>query len=326
MSTNQPAIWSNVHYNPEAIAQFEQGISAYRILWAQVRHASNLVEVSADPKLADANIVFGQPEVAGAMAAENLRWIHLTTAGYTRFDTPEFRQFAKKRNLILTTSSSIYSEPCAQHVVAYIFAQARLLGETYRIQLSERSWNSLPLRQRCTLLGGQRVLIYGFGAIAQRVVELLAPLQLDIIGVRRQPSGQESVKTVTTTDAETLIGEADIIVNLLPANADSNGFFNAERISKMKSSALFINIGRGATVDQAALHNALSRGKLAAAYLDVATPEPLPPENPLWALSNCHITPHNAGGFSGEGQAIVQHFLENLRRFETGTPLADRVL
>jgi phosphoglycerate dehydrogenase-like enzyme len=94
----------------------------------------------------------------------------------------------------------------------------------------------------------------------------------------------------------------------------------------MKTGAIFYNIGRGSTVVQGDLLEALLKNKLQAAYLDVTDPEPLPPEHPLWLAANCHITPHTAGGHEGEFREVVRHFLENLRRFENGMPLIDRIM
>ena len=84
---------------------------------------------------------------------------------------------------------------------------------------------------------------------------------------------------------------ADWVIDILPAAADTAAFFDGVRFAAMKPGAIFINIGRGATVDQSALLAAL-HGHLRAAYLDVTTPEPLPPEHPLWSAPNCTITPH----------------------------------
>jgi phosphoglycerate dehydrogenase-like enzyme len=97
-------------------------------------------------------------------------------------------------------------------------------------------------------------------------------------------------------------------------------------LQAMKPGAIFYNIGRGTTVDQAALAEALGSGRLSAAYLDVTDPEPLPPEHPLWTTPNCVITPHTAGGHSDEWDRLVDHFLANLRRHEAAEPLLDRVI
>ena len=94
---------------------------------------------------------------------------------------------------------------------------------------------------------------------------------------------------------------------------------------RIKRRAKFYNVGRGDTVDQAALRQALESGNLAGAYLDVTSPEPLPPDDPLWHAPNCWITPHIAGGAQGEHQRIVRHFLANFSRFMRGQPLLNRI-
>jgi phosphoglycerate dehydrogenase-like enzyme len=99
----------------------------------------------------------------------------------------------------------------------------------------------------------------------------------------------------------------------------------AAEFAKMKPSAIFYNIGRGQTIDQEALVVALQQGRIAAASLDVTDPEPLPPEHALWTTPNCIITPHTAGGHNTEFVRVVQHFLNNLRKFEKGEALNDRV-
>ena len=89
---------------------------------------------------------------------------------------------------------------------------------------------------------------------------------------------------------------------------------------------VFYNIGRGTTVAEDALRAALTDGRVAAAYLDVTSTEPLPPENPLWSAPNCFITPHTGGGHATESVRLVRHFLANLTRFAAGEPLLDRVV
>ena len=94
----------------------------------------------------------------------------------------------------------------------------------------------------------------------------------------------------------------------------------------MKPGAIFYNIGRGDTVDQEAMQQALRANQLGAAALDVMTPEPLPPDHSLWTTPNCYITPHTAGGHHDEIERVIEHFVQNLRRFERGESLLDRVI
>jgi phosphoglycerate dehydrogenase-like enzyme len=175
------------------------------------------------------------------------------------------------------------------------------------------------------LLTGQSVLILGFGSIARRLVELLAPFRMNTIALRRSPSSDEPIAVHSIDKADALLPSADHVVNILPQSAQTERFFSADRFARLKPGAVFYNIGRGTTVDQTALAATLRSGKLSAAYLDVTDPEPLPAAHELWTTPHCHITPHTAGGFDGEFDRQVEFFLENFKRFTRGEPLLDRV-
>ena len=269
-------------------------------------------------------ILFGQPDPEQALAIPELKWIHVSSAGYTRYDTEEFRRRLKEKGAVLTNSSSVFDDPCAQHALAFLLAFARQLPEAMREQLGGRDWKVERRRMDSRLLQDGKLLIVGYGAIARRLISLLQPFGMEIVAVRRTPKGDEGVPTLPMDRLDDLLSEADYVANILPANADSERLFDAARFARMKDGAFFLNIGRGTTVDQDALLQALPR--LAAAYLDVTDPEPLPKEHPLWTAPNVLITPHTAGGHRGEEFRMVRHFLENLRRFDAGEPLLDRVM
>jgi phosphoglycerate dehydrogenase-like enzyme len=274
----------------------------------------------------DAEVIFGQPEVAALEQCTRLRWVHLESAGYERFDSPEVFEMLKRRDIVVTTSSHVYDEPCAEHALAFILAFARGLPVSLEAQLGERTWHHLEIRAGLPRLDGSHALLLGFGAIAHRLVELLTPLRMRIKAVRRRVTGEEPVPVFTYSDLPRLLAEADHVVDLLPANASTRGFMNAERFAAMKEGAVFYNIGRGTTVDQSALFESLGSGHLGGAYLDVTDPEPLPPDHPLWSAPNCYITPHTAGGHVDERERLVRHFIDNLFRFTNGERLLDRIV
>jgi phosphoglycerate dehydrogenase-like enzyme len=149
---------------------------------------------------------------------------------------------------------------------------------------------------------------------------------MTLIGVRRSPRKDEPVRTVRVDQVHELLPQVDHVINVLPAGEQSIRFFTAERFARMKPTASFYNIGRGDTVDQPALVEALRAGQIARAFLDVTTPEPLPSEDPLWSAPNCYITPHVAGGHQDELRHLAEHFLENLARFDRGQELLDRIM
>ena len=310
-------IWCNAPFPEPVHARLTAGIGGHRF-----------VDATSDPDLGQADIAFGQPDAERAAASSRLRWVHLSSAGYTAYDRPDIRLAFTQRGARLTVSSGVFDEPCAQHALAFLLAHARALPQSLRHQHTDRAWTTAATRSVSRLLGpGQTVLIVGFGAIGRRISQLLAPFGMTIIGFRRNPPAQtEAVPVQAIAELDAWLPKADHIINVLPANAQSTGFFDKRRLGLMKPDATFINIGRGTTVDQDALVHALGSGALAAAYLDVTNPEPLPVDHPLWALPNCTITPHSAGGHHNEFDRLVSHFLANLARWDTGAQLVDQVI
>jgi phosphoglycerate dehydrogenase-like enzyme len=280
-----------------------------------------------EPDLQLSNVAFGQPGVDACLASTQLAWVHLNSAGWDRFDRPEVRAQFGARNLLLSNSAGVYSEPCAQHLLAFMLADARQLPRSLSHQLGDHGWPQLATRAACRLLGPEAtVALVGFGSIAARIAQLLAPFGARVVGARRNPTGDESVPVLPMTELPRLLAEADHVVDILPGGPATKHFFDAALFSRMKRGATFYNIGRGSTVDQSALLDALATGQLRAAYLDVTEPEPLPPAHPLWQAPGCTITPHAAGGHAGEAERLLSHFLQNLARFAKQQPLLDRVL
>ncbi len=325
MSKTPLTIWCNPQVSDVARELLIEGAKPHRLVFSPVA-TYNLAAGPPDAALLEADVAFGQPDPQTVMQAQALRWVHLTSAGYARYDTPEFRNALGARGAILTNSSQVYAEPCAEHLFAFMLAHARQLMWTYEMQLTERSWKTQPLRVASRLLTGQSMLLLGYGAIARRLVELVQPLRMKIVAVRRRPSGDEHVRTIGENAVEGALAEADHVVNTLPEGASTKDFMNAARFAAMKPRAIFYNVGRGGTVDQDALLENLRSERLGAAYLDVTVPEPLPPDHPLWTAPRCCITPHTAGGHSDEHERFVRHFLENLRRYAGGEALLDRVM
>jgi phosphoglycerate dehydrogenase-like enzyme len=319
-------IWTNALLSDVASAFLREAISPHRLIRPAVLPTAHLAAGTADPRMAEADVAFGQPDPQSVIDCPRLEWVHLTSAGYARYDNEPFRAALAARRAVLTNSSQVYAEPCAEHALAMILGLARQLPQSVEAQRSERSWPGVERRANSSLLKGQSVLLLGFGAIARRLAQLLVPFEMKITAVRRkQGDAANGVALVSEAEMTSALRSADHVVNLLPSSPATQRFVNAERFAAMKCGAVFYNIGRGETVDQHALIVALETGALRAAYLDVTQPEPLPPEHLLWTAPNCFITPHTAGGFTGEDRALVQHFVENLDRWTSGAQLVDQI-
>jgi len=284
-----------------------------------------LMAGSDAPGWSGVDAIFGQPDPALLLGAQSVRWVHLSSAGYTPYDRDDLRHEFRARGSALTNSSGVYAEPCAEHALMFMLAHARALPLALLNQNGPRAWPQGSVRAKSCLLKDETVLIVGFGAIGQRLAALLSPLTKNLHAVRRRVRGDEPIDTRPIEDLVEILPRAKHVVNTLPANATTRHLFDKLAFSRMSQDAVFYNVGRGTTVDQDALLGALQSGTLGAAYLDVCTPEPLPPDHPLWSAPNCHVTPHSAGGHAGEQERLIRHFADNLQRLERGAPLLDRV-
>lgn len=319
-------IWCNTKFSDAATKRLIAGAHPHRVMFATKANASVLVTGGSDPALAEADIAFGQPAPNDCIASPKLRWIALSTAGYTRYDHEDFKEVLRERGTPLTNASQVFAESCAQHVLAMMLGLARQLPQALSDQLKDRSWKWAEHRYNSRSLVGQTVLLLGFGAIGRRLVELLEPFRMKVLALRRQTRSEQAVRIIAAENISTALAEADHVVNILPENDSTIGYVNARRLACFKTGARFYNVGRGTTVDQTALLESLQSRRLDAAYLDVTDPEPLPQEHPLWTAPNCFITPHTAGGRHDQDEALVEHFLANLAAFQAGMPLTDRVV
>jgi phosphoglycerate dehydrogenase-like enzyme len=310
-------IWSNHGVSPSQRERLQAAVAPHR-----------LVLGAPASELASADIAFGQPPAAEAAASQRLEWVALSSAGYTPYSKREVQAAFSARGARLSTSSGVYAEPCAEHVMAFMLAWARRLPDALDQQRGERGWIQGEVRKRSVLLVEQRVMIFGYGSIGARLAAMLAPFTPHVFGVRRTVRGDEPIQTFGFDDprVDSELSRAHHVINVLPAADSTARYFDAARIGRMAPGAVFYNVGRGTTVDQTALGQRLHDGSLGAAWLDVTDPEPLPPEHPLWTTPNCFITPHSAGGHHNEGDRLVEHFIANFERFVQEKPLLDRVL
>jgi phosphoglycerate dehydrogenase-like enzyme len=318
-------IWANPFLSTSARELLVRSTAPHTLVLAE--SPDHVLDVGKlDERLLQAEVVFGQPDPGAIIQSAKLRWLHISSAGYTRYDTPEVSSALKMLNAVMTNSSSVYDAPCAEHLMAFMLADARQLYPSYANQRDKSGWPQNALRENTRLLADRCVLVVGYGAIGRRLSELLVPYPVTVIGYRRTPRQHSKIREVGPGELGASLNEADHVVNMLPDNNETRHFFDAERLRQIKPGARYYSIGRGTTTDQRALIDALESGHLAAAYLDVTDPEPLPPNHPLWSTKNCYITPHTGGGHRNESERIVEHFIENLRRFKSQKDLLDRLV
>lgn len=258
------------------------------------------------------------PERAGnwfgaAVRAPNLQWLHSMSAGV---DSPVFAAFLA-RGVRLSNSPGASAAPIARTVMMYLLALARDLPRMMRAQArGEWAW------ERWTELEGQQVAILGWGPIGQEIARLTNEFGMQPVIVRRAAKGDEPFPVRPLSELQAVAAEVDALVVALPLNDDTRGLISAEVLGAMQPHAFFVNVGRGELVDQQALTEALADGRLGGAGLDVTDPEPLPADDPLWALPNVIITPHNSGSTAGTGRRANEIFLDNLTTWVADGSLA----
>jgi len=251
-----------------------------------------------------------------ALEAMNIEWFHSMSAGV---DSPVFSMFLE-RGARLTTSSGASAPPIAGTVLLYLLALSRGLPRWLQAQAAHE-WSPAPFRD----LDGQGLVVVGYGPIGREVVRLATAFGMRPTVVRRSAHGDEGCPVRPLSELADTVRHADAVVVALPLAPETRGIISADVIGSMPPHAVFVNVGRGELVDQAALTDALASGGLAGAGLDVFDPEPLPADDPLWDLPNVIISPHTSGSSDGTTARVAEIFLDNLSRFVGGEPLRNEV-
>jgi phosphoglycerate dehydrogenase-like enzyme len=323
---NRFRIFTDFAATPEVIGLLQTGTKEHELIFSKTPVSNVFVRTNPESQFAKADIAFGQPDPEAVAEAKRLKWLHISSSGIARYDNPQFRALVAERKIAVSNSASVISEACAFHLLSFMVAQARQLPQALKSHAADGSLDWYQLCGSCGMLRGETVLILGYGAIGKRLAELLRPFDVKLIAYRRKARGDEGVPVITERQLPATLGYVNHIVNVLPDSAETQQFFDEARFEMIRPGAIFYNIGRGTTVVQDALLGALRSGKIGAAWLDVTDPEPLPDEHPLRKDPNCFITPHIAGGHTGEAETLARHFLKNFDRFVRGEPLVDRVM
>ena len=220
------------------------------------------------------------------------------------------------RHVIVCRAVGVHDGPVSEWIIAAILAMQRRLPEYVEAQRLGKWDRDAVHGTPSDDLDGQTVLIVGHGSIGRTLAARLAPFGVLVIGVAQHP--REDARP--TTELPALLPQADVVVNLLPFSPATERFVDAAFLGQMKPGALFVNAGRGKTVDTDALLSALAAGRIQAA-LDVTEPEPLPEDHPLWRAPNVLITPHIAGSTKRWIARGYRFAGEQIRRYVSGQPL-----
>jgi phosphoglycerate dehydrogenase-like enzyme len=275
--------------------------------------------------LADADVAFTWTLSARELAAApRLRWVHSSAVAVETLCLPEL--FA--RQVVVSNSRGVQSDPIAEHVMAVILALAKQLPYVLERQRDQQwSQNDLIGDRLPWLLQGRTLGLIGAGTIGSAIARLASAFGMKTIALtRRAATARSGIDDVLPPGSlDLLLERSDVLVIAAPLTPETLGMIGAPQFARMKRGSIVINVGRAKIVNHEALADALRSGHLGGASLDVFPREPLPPGDPLWTLPNVILTPHTSGFRQGHWDAVIDLFSDNLRRHRRGESVLFRV-
>ncbi|SUW12728.1 Glyoxylate/hydroxypyruvate reductase B [Brevibacterium iodinum] len=234
-------------------------------------------------------------------SADRLGWVHAAAAGV---DSLLFDELVESP-VTVTNARGIFDRPIAEFVLSYILMHAKSSIGSLSDQAAKK-WNRRSTRD----IAGTKALIVGTGAIGRGIARRLKAVDIDVTGAgSRARSGDADFGEVI--DSATLpehVAGFDWVIDIAPLTEKTERLIGAEAFAAMDDTAVFINVGRGDTVDTDALVTALRDGQIGGAGLDVFDEEPLPAGHPLWSMDNVIITPHMSGDTDGWRMRLAEQF------------------
>jgi len=243
--------------------------------------------------------------------AKRLRWIQVTGAGVDAFlsksDIPD--------GVMLTRADVSFGDQIAEYVIGHLLSITQRLRNVHHFQ-AERTWQPLEIG----FLKGKTMGVAGTGSVGRAVADRARGMGMRTIGLASSARELSQFETVYGPDGfASFLPQLDVLVICLPLTEKTRGMFGAQQLALLKDSAVLVNVARGPIVDEEALIDVLMNRQIRAAILDVFNREPLPDDSPFWTMDNVTITSHHSG--LNIPDDIIDFFLENLRRFQTGNRL-----
>ena len=243
--------------------------------------------------------------------ASDLRWIQWAGAGVDALLFPDL----VNADVVVTNAGGIYDDAIAEHVLALMLAHAKRLPDAVRNQLKS-TWQYQTVKP----VRATTAVVLGAGGIGRAIARLLGGVGVGVTLIATSTRSDDEFGTVTAW-ADRHLSRTDWLIVAAPLTPATRHIIDAVVLAELPQTAWLINIGRGASVDEAALVAALDNKALAGAGLDVFETEPLPSDSPLWQMENVIITPHHAGDLDDYAERVAALFLENLARYRAGQTL-----
>ena len=269
--------------------------------------------------VADADVMFDfdwlEPSTLPARAPR-LRWVQATSAGIGEFLA---HTGLAESDIRFTTAAGVHATALAEFALLGLLYFTKDLPFLQRRQ-AERHWE----RYTAESLAGRRVMIVGLGEVGREVARVCGALQMEVWGMRRSADGAVPPgvsRLIVREELRGALAGADALVLACPLTPETHRLIGADELAALPTSAILVNVARGAVVDEEALIATLAANRIRGAMLDVFEHEPLPSDSPLWAMPNVVVSPHSASTVADENGRIVEIFVDNLRRFLEGRPL-----
>lgn len=244
----------------------------------------------------------------------NVKWIQFAYAGVNNLPLELFAE----KGIILTNGSGIHAHSVTETTMGLILGMTRDIVESSKNQQIKK-WNPASNLYE---LNGKVMLIVGAGNIGEQLGKVAQAFGMKTIGINRSGSKiQYMDEQYIQSELHEIIGQADIVVNILPATKETKNLYDEKLFKKMKNDTYFVNVGRGESVVTKDLLAALDQGKIQGAGLDVFEEEPLPADHPLWLHEKVVMTPHIAGQVENYARHIYPIFVENLKAFRNNKEL-----
>jgi phosphoglycerate dehydrogenase-like enzyme len=296
----------------------------------QVRSAGKNIQLhlANDPNavkkhIADAEVVLGLIDAATLRQAKNLQWVQTFAAGVENLP----KELIEHR-LVLTNMQRVYAPVIAESAIGLLLSLTRGLAQVSIPAYGQRKWTQVRSDVALDDLYGKTIGIVGMGGIGSETARRLHyGFNMRVLGTDAKPLPRPEYVAELHDPAwlMEMVPQVDVLMSAAPLTKETRLMFNDAVFSKMKPSAYFINVSRGGLVDQEALVKALKEKRIRGAGLDVASPEPLPSEHPLWGLPNVVITPHNSTQAPSRQLRAMALVTENVRRYANGLPLMNVV-
>jgi phosphoglycerate dehydrogenase-like enzyme len=250
-----------------------------------------------------------------------VRVIQFVSAGY---ETAEYH--GVPADVRISNGSTVWAPVVAEHAVATLLALWRQFPLMER-RRAAHLWERATLTKSLRSADGARVGILGYGLIGTHIAARLKPFGAVVTGIARQPKPcAVAERVIGFADLPALLPQLDALMVAIPAGPRTLRIVDGAMLAALKPSAVLVNIGRGSTIDEVALHDALASGRLAGAGLDVFAAEPMPAEHPFWSLENVILSPHVAGfGSPAALQRLHELCRDNILNVRDGKPMLNPV-